>query len=184
MTDYIEKIAKDTGVTIPDPKKFRDTRDPELLEAHKVLGREIFKFETARTRELIKKHPEWKIPVPAAPKPGSEFQYATDVATAGLIFGVTVAMEFYSDNYQTRVEQFVGGGGGLGSYDSISRGTSFFNYSLETLLGWEARFEMNFAPLTVNINLWGMHGEYIGSYIGGGAAAVGVYGGQGKFLPP
>jgi hypothetical protein len=180
MADYKEEIVKNFGLTIPELEKFTDTRDPELIQAHKVLARETFKFQTARTKEIIKRHPEWKIP----PMPGTVFEYNTDVLTVGALFGIFITMQFYSDNYQHRALQFAGGGGGLGTYDSISRGTSWFYYPLETLLGWEARFEVHFLALGVSVNLWGMHGEYIGSYAGGGGAGIGVYGGQGKFLPP
>jgi hypothetical protein len=180
MSDY-DQLAKDFESVVAKHKNYTDPRSPELIEAHNVMARENLKLMRMRAEEFSAKHPEFKVTSP--PKLDSPYKYATDVATTGLLFGVAVAMEFYSDNYKTRVEQFVGGGGGVGTYTSISRGTSFFNYPLEQLLGWEARFEMNFAPLTVNVNLWGMHGETIGSFVGGGLSGVGIYGGQGKFLP-
>ncbi|MCW3017793.1 MAG: hypothetical protein JWN10_101, partial [Solirubrobacterales bacterium] len=47
--------------------------------------------------------------------------------------------------------------------------------------GWLLRFEMNIAAQAVNINWWGMKGEVIGSFLGGGITlAAGIFGGQGS----
>ncbi|MBI5313614.1 MAG: hypothetical protein HZB28_10965 [Methylocystis sp.] len=181
MTDYDES-PKEFESIIAELKGYSDSRSPELIEAHELLARENLKLMELRAEEFSSKRTEFEALPP--PQAGSPYKYKTDVATTGVLFGVAVAMEFYSDNYKTRIAQFIGGGGGIGSYTSISRGTSFLNYPIETLLDWKARFEMNFVPLTVNVNLWGMHKERIGSFIGGGLSSAGVFGGKGKFHRP
>lgn len=180
MTDYDES-PKDFESIIAELKSYSDPRSPELIEAHELLARENLKLMELRAQEFSSKHTEFESLPP--PQAGSPYKYKTDVATTGVLFGITVAMEFYSDNYKTRIGQFIGGGGGIGSYTSISRGTSFFDYPIETLLESKARFEINFA-LLVNANLWTMHKRKIGSFVGGGVSGVGVFGGEGRFKRP
>lgn len=50
-------------------------------------------------------------------------------------------------------------------------------------MGREFRFEANIGASTVNVNWWGMSGEYIGSFAGGGiSGGLGVAGGKGQII--
>ncbi|MEV5506561.1 hypothetical protein [Streptomyces orinoci] len=72
------------------------------------------------------------------------------------------------------------GGGGLIAGGGDSWGSVWLNYPPEVLLGWKLRFEANMATAAVNINWWGMSGEYVGSYAGGGlSSGLGAAGGKG-----
>ena len=76
-------------------------------------------------------------------------------------------------------------GGGLGLGASVSWGTAWLNYTIESIAGWDFRFEMQLNPAVVNVNWWGMQGEHIGSFVGGGVSiASGIFGGKGSVSGP
>ncbi|MFD4136565.1 hypothetical protein [Streptomyces goshikiensis] len=77
--------------------------------------------------------------------------------------------------------EITGAGGGLSIGGGDVWGTLWTNGHLRDYAGWTTRFETTTTAAMFNINLCGLDGEYIGSFVGGGAEmGVGAMGGQGK----
>ncbi len=151
----------------------QDPRDRELADAHSVLAKETLQVLTARTLEIAREHPQ---EAPDILRPAEQFKYDIQVSLGGLLF-IVVTIDFRNTNYY-----FLGMGGGLALGAQVTWGTAWLNYQIQDIIGWEARFEMNYLPVATNINLWGLHGETIGSIAAGGLGiGSGIVGGQGSF---
>ena len=156
-----------------------DTRSPELAKAHSVMAREAHRAMTASALELAEKSPgEASDLRKNYPSASEKYEYQAGVALGGALFAFNVDMLFTTAPYY-----FVGWGFGQGGGGILSYGAAWFNYRLEDIVGWQARFQASFAPIVSEINFWGMQGEYIGVFVGGGIGfgASFAFGGQGDF---
>lgn len=151
----------------------------DLLQTHSDLARSYFDAQKAHLRSLADASDE---PVSDSVKGSIDSIEATEykpVETAfGGLFFMTIATAIESGG---KTYNFHGLGGGLGFGAAVTWGAAWLNYPLTKLDGWSIRFEANLSVAAVNVQWWGMKGEYIGSFVGGGISlATGIFGGQGR----
>jgi hypothetical protein len=129
----------------------------------------------------VEEHPRLSTPTTQkAITAETQYKYFAEARFFGILYTV-VEVRFYDNNYN-QIGLFRGPAGGLSAILGTTWGTAYLNYRYDEIVGWDARFEANFVPYVTNINWWGLHGETIGSFIGGGlAAGYGIVGGQGTF---
>jgi hypothetical protein len=152
----------------------QDPRSPELVEAHSVLAREAFNTLAAQAAKAAEAHPDEAKHLRSST--GQTYTYPIKLTLGSLLYTVVTIDFAGTDDY------FLGHAGGLAVGVDLGWGAAVLNYRVEDIVGWEARFELSFLPLATNINLWGMHGEYIGSGVTGGIGlGSGIVGGQGSF---
>lgn len=109
-------------------------------------------------------------------KPAGQYKYDMQLSL-GSVFFVTVTVDFKNTN-----DYFLGYAGGLAVGAATTWGTAWLNYPIQDIVGWAARFDLKYWAVATSIDLWGMHGEFIGTAIGGGLGiGAGVAGGQGSF---
>jgi hypothetical protein len=155
-----------------------DLREKELVEAQSVVAREALRALTARTARIAQQNPEVvsdelrsSLSATTAPR-----QYNVRIQVGGF-FGVLCDVYFTDYN-----NAFHGSGGGLVVGGGITWGTAWFNYSIDKLVGWNARFEGTILYVSSVLNFFGMHGEVIGTMAGGGISdGIGILAGDGKF---
>ena len=159
-----------------------DTRDQETVAAHTVMAKSALAVENARILELATAHEELAPMTVKVPDATSEFVYHAQMDYGGLLYAV-VEVTFYDWNDRNkRVGHFFGHSGGLVLGVGVTWGTAWLNYSIESIRNWDARFLANMYPGATNVNWWGMSGEAIGAFVGGGLGiGTGIVGGQGKF---
>lgn len=152
--------------------------DESTLALHSDLARLQLETTKARLRALSAAAGE---PVPDSVQRSIDAQ-ATEYKPVQTAFGGLFFMTIDTTiNSGGKSYDFHGLGGGLGFGASVSWGAAWLNYPLETLDGWDFRFEANLGAGAVNVWWWGMHGEYIGTFVGAGISiAAGVFGGQGS----
>ena len=161
-------------MTTQQTQESQDPRAPELAEAHSVLAREAFNALTAQAAEAAEAHPDEAQHLRRST--GQTYTYPIKLNLGSLLFTV-VTIDFGGTKDYVR-----GYAGGPAVGVGLGWGTAWLNYRVEDIVGWEARFELKFLPLVTQINLWGMHGEYIGSGVTGGIGlGSGIVGGQGSF---
>jgi hypothetical protein len=160
----------------------QDHRDQALMQADSALAQATLRQQTARARKIVEERPELLIPsVQEAIAAEQKYEYPAELRIFGLLFTI-LEVRFYISGEQPGI--FKASAGGLTNFIGIVRGASFLNYPYDEIRGWEARFEAQFltVPPISNINWWGLHGEYIGSFVGTGVSiGSGIVGGQGKF---
>jgi hypothetical protein len=153
--------------------------DEATLPLHSDLARLYFDAQKAHLRALAAAASE---PVPGVVQNSIDSTQATEykpVTTAfGGLFFMTIDTTIKSGG---KSYDFSGLGGGLGFGASVSWGAAWLNYPLDVLDGWDFRFEANLGVTVVNVQWWGMQGEYIGSFVGAGVSiAAGIFGGKGS----
>ncbi len=128
-------------------------------------------------------------PPPPPPSPTGQHVYTIAVDVDAFLLGGSLNIHFYpygSTPGGTPLVTFKGAFGGIIAPGSgLAWGTAWLNYDVEWLAqqGWNARFEVNFVPAAVNVNLWGLSGENIGNTVSGGESGLlGIAGGQGFLL--
>ncbi|MFJ8143128.1 hypothetical protein [Streptomyces sp. NPDC096013] len=156
----------------------QDPREQELIKGHSIMAKEALRSLTARTLEIAQKADPENVPEQVrdslAAKELSE--YPVSIAIGGA-FVVTLDANFTNLPYT-----FHGVSGGIALGGGITWGTAWFNYPIERIIGWDARFWASFATAVTSITYWGMSGEVIGSMIAGGLnIGGGGVGGQGTF---
>lgn len=112
------------------------------------------------------------------PPQRSSSSYIIELQWGGFAaFGLGI--QFY-DGAAVQKGTFAGGAGGPGWGVGGDWGSGALNYSLEEMDGWECRFAGFFTPAFVDVQLWGLGGEYIGEIIIAGIGIGGAtVGGQG-----
>lgn len=152
--------------------------DERMRALHSDMARLQVEMTKARLRALSAATGE---PVPDSVQrsiAAESTEYQPVETTFGGLFFMVIDTTI---NYEGNSYAFKGMGGGLGFGAAVSWGAAWLNYPLETLDGWDFRFEANLGLSVVNINWWGMSGENIGSFVGAGIAlAAGVFGGSGS----
>jgi hypothetical protein len=149
-----------------------DDRSEELKQAHATLAQaSLKKLNEDYARIAIANNQP--TPVPSS----SPYQYSVELSYGGLFF-VAIGLSFENTNVG-----FDGKGGGLAVGLGASWGTAFFNYDINQISSWGAKFEFNAYSVVTNLNLWGMSGENIGSIVAGGLGlGTFIVGGQGEFF--
>ncbi|WP_329550475.1 hypothetical protein [Streptomyces sp. NBC_00696] len=156
----------------------QDPRERELADGHSVMAKEALRTLTARTLEIAQESGLENVPdeVRESLAAKEQFEYPVWIALGGAI--VITLDAYFTDLPYT----FHGVSGGLALGGGITWGTAWFNYPIDRIIGWDARFWASFATGVTAINYWGMSGEVIGSMIAGGLnVGVGGAGGQGTF---
>ncbi|WP_214323671.1 VapA/VapB family virulence-associated protein [Nonomuraea sediminis] len=154
-----------------------DPRELSLVEAHSVIARETLRSLTAKTLEIAQEFPE-KVsdPVKESLAATEQSKYTVRVLMGGF-FTVDLDIWFLDTDYI-----FSGVAGGIALGGQATWGTAWFNYPIEKIIGWDARFQVTYWTATTVINFWGMRGEIIGSIVAGGLGiGGGLAGGQGTF---
>ena len=154
----------------------QDPREQELADGHSVMAKEALRSLTARTLEIAQKSDLENVPdeVRESLAAKEQFEYPVWIALGGAI--VITLDAYFTDLPYT----FHGVSGGLALGGGITWGTAWFNYPIDRIIGWDARFHASFWTGVTAINYWGMSGEVIGSMIAGGLnIGVGGAGGQG-----
>lgn len=145
------------------PNETGDIRSAMQKELDKSAAYQALHIESARSGSTVE----------------SQHEYDVIVSWAGLVGGI-VNISFTNRNL--RFEGVSGGsaGGGFAGW-----GTAVFNFPLEELKGWEARFAIEGAGVIgggAGVQLWAMDGRYIGKVSAGGFGIGGSFGGgQGRF---
>lgn len=152
--------------------------DERMLALHSDLARLHSEATKARLRALTAATSE---PVPDSVQSAIDAE-ATEYKPVQTAFGGLFFMTIDTTiDYGGKSYDFHGLGGGLGFGAAVSWGAAWLNFPLETLDGWDFRFEANLGFSAVNVQWWGMGGEYIGSFVGAGISiAAGIFGGQGS----
>ena len=114
----------------------------------------------------------------APPLPDSPYEYSNcNLEVIGVVFYNQVQLWFGYENIQFQGE---GGGVGIGKYGSF--GTAYFNYPLDQLKTWSARYQVTVVGPLTTLFLWGMEDEVIGSVVCGGVNFfTSIAGGKGEF---
>jgi hypothetical protein len=158
--------------------KTQDPRDETLIQMHSTLAKMALDQETARVQAILANDPSLaKSVVPPASNAATEYTVAVDFEAALFIH---IGINFSQG--ESTVLEYSGYGGGNIAGIGVLWGTAWLNYDPNTLRRWQARFWANMVPATVNVNLWGMNGEVIGSLVAGGFQLnISTAGGQGPF---
>ncbi|MFF1602843.1 hypothetical protein ACFVYV_36125 [Streptomyces mirabilis] len=157
----------------------QDPREQELVDGHSVMAKEALRSLTARTLEIAQKADPENVPeqVRESLAAKEQSEYPVWIGMGG--FFTVVLDAFFTDLPYA----FHGISGGIALGGGFTWGTAWFNYPIDRIIGWDARFQASFMPGVATINYWGMRGEVIGSMIAGGLTdGVGVVAGQGTFL--
>jgi hypothetical protein len=152
--------------------------DETLLAVHADLARLQFETQKAQLRAQVATATET---VPEVVQKSIDSLEATEYKPVETeLWGFLYMKVLTGIHYGNDLYGIEGRGGGLAAGYAHSWGAAWLNYPLETLDGWDFRFQANVGFTTTNVNWWGMHGEYIGSFVGAGVEiGLGVFGGSG-----
>jgi hypothetical protein len=153
------------------PDRIPDHRSEDLIQAHSALALASLKNLNERYDQLAHSHGLPKRPTTTL------YQYPMQLSYAGLFF-TAIGVDFDNTNYG-----WSGQGGGLAVGAGTAWGMAYFNYTLDQLNNWETNFEFEGHSVYVQLNLWGLKGEIVGSIFAGGLG-LGTFavGGRGQFF--